>query len=238
MTLTPELKELCEKNDRMGILDYLWNTKYVPYLEAEIQRETAARSDAFAEGITFTCCDEELRLMTPGDLVQLDGMDNALVVGGREPTYGDLAYFLWYLNKLNDPSTPIRTAYRKGKFTARLRNLLNQIGAEECYAEVYEYLDRIFIDLPPPKTTKPNGEPIEQKPPAVHCVAPLLVDVAAVLGPFDPMTGRTLGVTPIPRLIQYQRAHNRASGNYTSLDSCKSRCLEDLNNIMAEFRKG
>jgi hypothetical protein len=74
----------------------------------------------------------------------------------------------------------------------------------------------------------------------VHFMAPLLVDVASVIGPIDPMSGRFLADIPIARLMQYKKTINRDKGQEEEVDAeyekRQSDCLEEVNLIMAARR--
>lgn len=223
-----------------ALYEYLWNTKYVPSLNDSLNQEASRRADAFADDVTFTVCGEEIRLITPKDLLYLDGMDNSFVVWKTEPCMKDVEFFMWQLNRRNNPTQPIRNAYRFGKFKSRIFNYVLKNGFDESIGEIFSFMDRVFIDLPCGGQPTPEEKKIIGKPPTVHAVAPLLVAVAASLGPFDPMSGKLLGETPIPRLIQYQRSiDRRTSGkdNYGNFDSMRSQCIEEMNQIMAESKK-
>lgn len=216
------------------MLDHLWATKYVPELNGKIQHEAERRADAFSD-MPFTTFGEELRQMTPKDLVFLEGMDNPFVAGGPELTFGDSAFFLWHLNALNEPERPLVNAFRRGKFKARISARAEEHGEDVAIAEIFAYIDRIFIDLPSPDPK----DKTDTKPPTVHCVAPLLIDVASVIGPRDPMNGKMLGDTPIPRLIQYRSAAQQRGGGekFTALDSANVACMAEANEVMREYRE-
>jgi len=218
------------------LFGWLWHTKYGPEIAEVAAKEAARRADAFADGVTFTVCEEELRLMTPRDLLMLDGFENAFVCA-TEPTADDLAFILWTLNVQNDGSRSWRNHWRKGRCSQRVAQ---RTDFEADVSEVYHYLDRLWLDTPadePPDIA--GGQAKERKPSGVYCLAPLMVNVAGTLGAVDPMSGRLLADTPIPRLLQYQRsAVERKTGEAaaTSFDSYRSRCLEEVNNIMQERR--
>lgn len=219
---------------------YLWATKYVPLINDTLRKEGERRMHAFADDVTFVVCGEELRLMTPHDLHLLDREDNAFVCA-TEYTKKDLAWFLWTLNVQNDGTDGWRNRFRRGKCYARIA-ARDDLDADA--GEVYGYLDRLWIDTPADEA-KGDGKGGEgqkdKRPPTVYCIAPLLVNVAISLqgSAIDPMSGRLLGFTPIPRLLQYQRAGmERKTGEReaTSFDSYRSKCLEEVNNIMAARR--
>lgn len=217
------------------LYQHFWNTKYGPEMAATRRVEAERRTDAFVEGAAFMVCGETLRLMTPRDLLLLDSVDNAFVCM-TEPTEADLAWFLWVLSQSNDGSRSWANRWRKGRLTARIGA---RTSLEDDASEVYHYLDRLWIDTSAESEIE-KGEKKERKPSGVYCLAPLLVNVAAVVGAVDPMSGRLLADTPIPRLLQYQRsAMERKNGeaDATSFDSYRSRCLEEVNDTMAKRRK-
>lgn len=217
------------------LFNFLMGTKYIPAIQDTLRRENERRADAFADNVTYTVCGEEIRLMTPRDLLMLDGFENAFVCA-REPSIADAQWFLWTLNIANNGrSHSWANRYRKGKHDARIA--LREDFECDC-GEIYSYLDRLWLDEPADEATKdPVGVKRERRKPAtVYCIAPLLVNVASSVGATDPMSGLLLADTPIPRLLQYQRAANeRRSGEdaATSFDSMKSRCMEEVNNIIA-----
>lgn len=228
-----QLKTLAE-GGIFGVLDFLWETRYIPELNAKIAKDSERRADAFSDA-PFEVFGESLRQMTPRDLVYLEGMDSPFVAGGPEATADDVVFFLWSLNAQNDSAAPIKTAFRRGRFIARVAERIAQFGHEFAVYEVFEYLDRIFIDLP---TGDKDDKDKERKPPSVHCVAPLLVDVAGIMGPRDPINGKWLGDTAIPRLIQYRTAASEKAGGkqFTEMDSARVRCMDEANQIMREYR--
>jgi hypothetical protein len=218
------------------LFDYLWGTKYAPEMAEAARRESERRADAFVDGATFNVCGEEIRLMTPRDLLMLDGFENAFVCAAV-PTPEDLQWFLWVLSVQNNGSPySWRNRWRKGRCYARVA-LREDFEADA--GEVYAYLDRLWLDEPAAATKDEAGERKARKPATVYCLAPLLVNVAGSVGSVDPMSGQLLAHTPIPRLLQYQRAAiERKTGEQeaTSFDSQRSRCLEEVNNIMAARR--
>ena len=210
-----------------ALMEHLWATKYLPAIQQEIAEEQSKRADAFYDKATLTVLGEELRLMTPHDFVFLDGMGSPFIIGGAEPTIVDVIRFIWTMHVDNDGTMSIRNSFRRGRVFSRItRNY-----TDRATLEVFEYIDRIFIDLP-------TGDGKESGPPANHLMAPLLVKVAAIIGPIDPMNGRSLGDTPIPRLIQYRRAaeQNKGEKQYGVVDSRRVHCVDEVNRIMAELR--
>lgn len=234
MTATPNIDAM----NPGELFGFLMATKYVPAYQETARKESERRSDAFADGVTYTVCGEEIRLMTPRDLLMLDGFGNAFVCAG-EPKDGDVRRFLWQLHTHNDGTNSWRMRIRKGRFEARMDG---RTSVDDDASDIYDYMDRLWPDTPAdPFTKPPDGvqDTRAGKPMSVHWLAPLMVNVAGAIGPIDPVSGKLLGDTPLPRLLQYQReAIERKTGEEsgTSFDSLRSRCLEEVNIIMAERR--
>lgn len=217
------------------IFDHLWATKYAPEIAAVARREGERRTDAFADGVTYTVCGEEIRLMTPRDLLLLDGFENAFVCA-RTPDERDIVQFLWDLNATNDGTRSWANRWRKGRCAGRL-SCRDDFDAD--VSEIYGYLSRLWLDEPAGEAADMDGQSRARRPATTYCLAPLLVNVAGTLGATDPMSGLLLADTPIPRLLQYQRAAmERKTGEEEagSFDSFRSRCMEEVNQITAERR--
>ena len=226
------------KLSREHVYQFLWNEFIAPKLQDALDKEQERRADAFAQGATFTVCGEEIRLMTPRDLVVLDGFQSPFIVGGEEPAFDDLFFFVWAMHLHNDGKDSIRTGWRRGRSRGRISIFVSEHGLADAALEVFRYIDRIFIDLATPDPTRKE----EQRPPAVHVVANLLTDVAAIGGPRDPMDGKFLGDTPIPRLIQYRRARERRMTKDGALasgfESGQNECMAMLNEVYKLEREG
>ncbi len=234
LTEAPDLSSF-GPNELFG---YLWHTKYGPMIAAIAAKENERRVDAFADGATFTVFGEELRLMTPRDLLMLDGFENAFVCA-TEPTPADVHFLLWTLNLGNDGSRAWCNRWRKGRCFQRVNDRMHDF--DEGVSEIYHYLDRLWLDTPADGEAADveGGQREQRRPAGVYCLAPLMVNVAGTLGAVDPMSGLLLADTPIPRLLQYQRAASeRKTGESaaTSFDSYRSKCLEEVNQIMQERR--
>lgn len=225
--------------DAMGprqLFDWLWQTKYGPEIVQTLRAESERRMHAFADDVTFIVCGEELRLMTPRDLHYLDRDRNAFVCSCEDITPGALQWFLWTLSVTNDGSLSWRNRWRKGRCYGRV-SMREDLDADS--SEVYAYIDRLWLDTPADEPTDAAGGQQQRKPPTTYCLAPLLANVAGAVGAIDPMSGRLLADTPIPRLLQYQRsALERKTGENepSSFDSYRSRCLEEVNQIVAARR--
>ncbi len=224
----------------MGVAElysFLWATKYAPAAAEVIAKENERRTDAFSDAATFKVCGEDIRLMTPRDMLMLDGFENAFMAS-NVPTSEDLAFFLWTLSVLNDGSRSWRNSWRRGRAFQRVA--LRAEFFDDDVSEVYHYMDRLWLEEPAePAADIASQQKPERKPSGVYCLAPLMVNVAGTLGAVDPMSGRLLADVPIPRLLQYQRAASeRKTGEAaaTSFDSAKSKCLEEANAIVAARR--
>jgi hypothetical protein len=229
--LTPALEEAAARGF-LDLCNYLWAEKYVPTLEAKVREEEAMRSDPFAEGVDFEVCGEPLRLMTPRDLVLLDGFESPYVSGG-DPDEADAAFFLWTLHARNAGGM-IRTAWERGRFNGRFAARIETLGFADADEEILAYMRRVLYDLPKidPKV------PLHKRAPSINAVAGLLVDVACLVGPTDPYSGSLLADSPIPRLIQYRRTRENAKGGgaYGEIDSAKVHCQDEANAVMAAIR--
>ena len=216
----------------------LWRTKYVHLVSEEAKRESEWLAESFIDS-TYTVCGEELRLMTPRDLCVLDGFESPFVTYKELPTREDVAFFMWTMNAGNT-GYGVFNAIRRGRCYARFTNEERDLALD--VAEIELYLERAFVGLPktPVKKEGEASSVLPPKPLNVHFMAPLLVDVAAVIGPIDPMSGRYLADIPIPRLMQYKKTINRDKGHETEVDADdekrRSDCLEEVNHIIAARR--
>ncbi len=213
------------------LFNHLWITKYAVEIADRISLEGQRKAEAFVDA-TITVCGEEIRLMTPRDLLLLDGFENPFVTCKRLPEGIDCAFFIWVLCVQNIA----------GPFNGRRQTRLYQRIAKRDIAmnvaEIEEYCSRVFIDAPS-KATDEKGR--ERKPPSVYFLAGLLGGLACDIGSIDPMSGKLLADTPIPRLLQYVNSVGKHKGRTddeaTEFDSQRSRCLEEVNRILAERRK-
>lgn len=214
------------------LFGYLWATKYLPAIADRVKLDSQRRAEAFADA-TVTVCGEELRLMTPRDLLMLDGFESPFVTYQRLPSPEDCAFFIWQMHARNTRAG-IWNAWRRGRCYERIAV---RPDLAEDVAEIEEYCARVFIDVPPPEAGNTGKE---RKPPSIYFLAAMLGDACAAIGPHDPMSGALLADTPIPRLIQYLRNAERKSGNsdadLTEFDSQKSRCLSEVNEMIAARR--
>lgn len=224
--------------DAGTLFNHLWATKYAAMLTAETSLESQWMAESFMDS-TYTVCGEELRLMTPKDLCWLDGCESPFVVRQRIPDAADVAFFIWSLHARNTGSG-VLNAFRRGRVHGRLMATGRDLAMD--VAEIEEYCARVLVCLP--SGGGAGGETasgqLPPKPLDVHFLAPLLVEVSAVIGPIDPASGKCLGEIPVPRLFQYRREIDRRSGkggdNSGEVESMRSRCLEEVNAIIANRR--
>lgn len=220
--------------DHSQLFAKLWQEKYQPAINGQLQREAERRAEAFAN-VPVTVCDEELRLMTPRDLLMLDGLENPFVTNQRLPAREDVAFFLWTMSK-NNVGHGIRQSWRKGRLYGRILDENRDLALD--IAEIELYCERVFIGIESSAAPKEETKGLEKKPPQVYFLAPILVRVGAKLGAYDPMDGKLLADTPVPRLLQYQKAIDADNPDlqgteFTEFDSARSRCLEEVNQLIA-----
>jgi len=218
-----------------GLLDYLWQTKYAPEIAATVSLERQRRDESMVDGVTFSVGPDELRPMTTRDLGILDGFENPFVCPGPLPDHKDCAFFVWQLHAKNDGTNSLRNRWRKGRVQGRIAALRD---VAPLVAEIEEYCDRIFFDMFTDDTAeKKSSDKAPPRGPNVHFIASLLTTVATEFGAIDPLSGKLLADIPIPRLLQYTKAIKRqqdgGKDDFSLIDSAKSRCLEEVNQIVA-----
>ena len=232
------LEEAMEGSTSAEALFYfLWHGKYAPAIADKLKKESERRADAFVDGATFTVCGEELRMMTPRDLVLIDGFDNAFACA-TPPTEDDARFLLWTLNAKNSGRATPGNGWRRGRFHGRMDRIADWDAA---FSEIYAYMDRIWVDSEPEESEEDKAKRKDKKPPAVYFLAPLMVSVCSEMGAVDPMSGKLLADIPIPRLLQYQKSiltdkKGVSDAGYGTFDSWRSRCLEEVNTILAARR--
>ena len=81
--------------------EQLWADKYAKRFAEEHAREEARREQAFLD-IPATVVGEEIRMMTPVDLLILNGVESPFVCGAPDTASpGDVALFVWMLHVEN-----------------------------------------------------------------------------------------------------------------------------------------
>lgn len=166
----------------------LWASKYAARFAEEKLKEDALREQAFLD-LSAILCGEELRVMTPMDLFTLNGVGSPFVCAG-EPTAGDVALFLWFLNVKNDGTNSWWNERRKMQTLRRISSL----PFDETVRAIYAHVADIFHDAP-----AGGGD---SKPLGTCFLVPLMLRVskathwgkAEILG------------TPLPQLFQILKA--------------------------------
>lgn len=197
----------------------IWQEKFAARHAAERVAENERRNIAFLD-ITHEVCGEQIRCMTARDLLILDGIENPFVAGGQiRPAH--IPQFLWHLNRLNDPSRPVATAFRKGRMIGRLR----KANYARCIKEVSGFVDMMFLDSPAGGASKEEGE---RRGLQTCFLAPLLVRLASEMGALDPASGVPFIESPLPRLFQYMKTlRSKAEGKDFIDTSPSDRLLDD-----------
>jgi hypothetical protein len=182
------------------------------------------QTEAFLD-VTLTVCGEEVRQMTPDDLLTLDALGNPFVCGG-ETGFIDALAVVWQLSPENDQTPSFRNLWRR----ARLRHRLERLPYPELHAAVVGYVARMFASSPEDFYAAEESRPESALAPELktHFLAPLLVTLCARMGPTDPVSGEYLAHTPLPRLLQYQTTGAEAEGDrqYNDTDRLRNQCLE------------
>lgn len=208
----------------------LWISKYLPKWREQLVRETEARGIAFLD-TPHTVAGEELRALTPRDLLLLDGLGNPFTCGG-DIGAGDIGQFFWLLHVHNDPARPWRSAWRKGRMIGRLRKR----NYDAIVDAVMEFLEIMLMDVGGAPSKRAEG-------PQLHTsfLAPLLAGLAADMGGSDPASGLPLIESPLPRLLQYRKALDAKKlgkdfRDHAPSDAWLVECNEEANQINAAER--
>jgi hypothetical protein len=169
----------------------LWATKFAKRFAEERAREESRREQAFLD-LPISTAGEPLRLMTPRDLLALNGAESPFVCP-VEMSAAHVALFYWVMHENNDGTDGWRNRRRRDALIRRLAvqpfEYLAQCGKEYC--------DEIFQDSPP------SGESHDEKRPLGTCfLAPLIVSLALETG----WSQSEIVGTPLPRLFQYMKA--------------------------------
>jgi hypothetical protein len=222
----------------MVTFEQVWAAEFAPQVAAARRVQTERRTEAFLD-ITLTVCGEELRQMTPADLLHLDALENPYVCGAplADITPLDSAAFLWQLAALNDHTPSFANLWRRSRFLRRIA----ATPADTQLTAILAYTGRIFADFPGSSESSPSPESSAFAPESkTYFLAPLLVEVASDIGHLDPMSGQLLAHTPLPRLAQYQRTLRERTSpekDYTELDSLRNRCMDRVNQLNAATRQ-
>lgn len=217
----------------MVTYEEVWESEFAPIISKQIDRRTTRQSESFLDA-PLSLCGEEVRQMTPEDLLMFDGFGSPFVCGNPyDATTHDIEFFIWQLHTANNHTGGVMNYFRRGKVMGRLRKL----NPEQVIAEIDEYCGRMFADMPSGgEQEEIQGDESLRKQPSIHFLAPLLMAVASEIGALDPMSGSLLSRTPLPRLFQYQRATGKYATDDTDVASMRSRCLARVNELNAAER--
>jgi hypothetical protein len=197
----------------------IWATQFAARYEAEVAEEAIRREIAFLDA-PVSLCGEQVRQLTPADLLTLHHLRNPFVRGGDSIRPGHVAQLLWLLSVENRPGLGLW--WRRRKFCKRI----GKLDAAATYRDVEDFIDAMFLDAP-------QGVKSEGKPPGVCFLASLAVTLATELG----WTDQHIFSRPIPALFQYLKELKRRGDDkpdYSPSDRLKSEFLAILNKPQAE----
>lgn len=186
----------------------LWASKFAHRFAEERAREEARREQAFLD-LPIIVGGEEVRAMTPNDLLLLNGAECPFVCGGQDSPE-QVALFIWALHVQNDGTL--------GWFNRRRRYKMIRRLAPQNYDELVracnEYVEEMFQDAP-----GGGGESSKERRPLGTCfLAPLVVNLAVETG----WSQHEILGTPLPRLFQYQKAIRAREDGKKFIDSSPS----------------
>lgn len=220
------------------LFQQIWTTEFAPKLVDRLRRESERQTEAFLD-VALTLCGEEVRQMTPHDMLHLDALGNPFIAGSTDGvTLFDCAAFLWQLAVENTHTTSIANLWRRHRLLRRVAAL----DLDKTAQAIGEYVDRMLMDTPADRAAAPKSGLLSDglaKQPKCYFLTPLMVTLSAEMGHIDPMSGEILAHTPLPRLIQYSRSigeRNGADKTYTDVDSLRNQCMARVNQILAEQR--
>ncbi len=197
----------------------LWASKFAHRFAEERAREEARREQAFLD-LPIIIGGEEVRAMTPRDLLLLNGAECPFVCGGADSPE-QVALFIWALHVENDGSLGWLNRRRRYKM---IRRLAPQ-NYEELVRACNGYVEEMFQDAPG------GGESAKERRPLGTCfLAPLVVNLAVETG----WSQHEILGTPLPRLFQYYKAIRAREQGKKFVDSSPSdrltsEFLEELN---------
>lgn len=210
----------------------VWREEFEPVIAEKRRLRTEQQTEAFLD-TTLTLCGEEVRQMTPSDLLTLDALGNPYVAGG-ETEFSDGLALIWELSPLNNHTASFSNLWRR----ARLRHRLECVPLPVLHAEVVAYVARMFASSVDDsyRADDSNAEAAFAPELKTHFLSPLLVGLCATMGPTDPLSGELLAHVPLPRLLQYKATMAESAGEkqYNETDSLRNRCIERTSQIMAE----
>ncbi len=216
--------------DPQHLFEAVWHEEFLPVIREKRRTRQEHQTEAFLD-TPLTVCGEEVRQMTPDDLLTLDALGNPFVCGGHT-SFTDAQAVLWELSPLNDHTASWSNLWRR----ARQRHRLEEIPITELHDGIVQYVARMFASSVEDfyKPTDSDSEAALAPELKTHFLAPLLGGLCAKIGHIDPKSGNLLGDTPLPRLLQYQATHAEAEGEkqYNETDSLRNRCLERTAQIL------
>lgn len=225
----------------MVTFDEIWQKEFAPLLAAKRRKLAEHRTEAMLD-VALTLCGEEVRQMSPHDMLHLDALGNPFICGSEngEVHFIDCVGFLWQLHVENNHTAGTLNLWRRAKMVRRVAAL--PLG--EVIDALLAYVDRMLLDSGGGKDDRsrdPSGDSaLRIREDKTHFLAPLLVEIAGEIGHIDPMSGLLLAQTPLPRLKQYQLAalerKETAAKVYTEIDSLHNRCMERVNQLNAALR--
>lgn len=186
--------------------EQLWADKYAARFAEERAAEEARREESFLD-LPKTVCGEEVRQITPADLLVLHGVGNAFVCGG-EPDAGHIGVFVWWLSVQNDGSESWANTRRKNRLMRRLR----RYDFDEAVFEIQAYVLGCFLDAPG------GGNQDGFRPIGTCFLAPLVTSVAVETG----WSQKEILQTPLARLFQYLKAIRARKMGKEFVDSAPS----------------
>ena len=201
----------------------LWASKFAHRFAEERAREEARREQAFLD-LPIIIGGEEVRAMTPRDLLLLNGAECPFVCGGAD-TPEQVALFIWALHVDNNGTLGWRNRRSRDKMIRRLAPQNYEALVQACNG----YVDEIFQDAP--GGSGAGDSPQERRPLGTCFLAPLVVNLAVETG----WSQHEILGTPLPRLFQYQKAIRAREEGKKFIDSSPSDRL--TSEFLAELNK-
>lgn len=199
----------------------LWASKFAHRFAEERAREEARREQAFLD-LPIIIGGEEVRAMTPNDLLLLNGAECPFVCGGQDSPE-QVALFIWALHVDNDGSLGWFNRRRRYRMIRRLAPQNYEGLVRACN----DYVEEMFQDAP-----GGGGESSKERRPLGTCfLAPLVVNLAVETG----WSQHEILTTPLPRLFQYYKAIRAREQGKKFIDSSPSDRL--TSEFLAELNK-
>lgn len=218
---------------RRYTFDEVWAAEFEPAYREHRRRAAEHRTEAFLD-VALDLCGEEVRQMTPHDMLHLDALGNPFIAGAPDGTvhFLDCAGLIWQLHVDNTHTASLANLWRRSRVLRRLAS----IDIAVVVPAIIAYVDRMLLD--PAKAPAPaSADSTALSPePKTHFLAGLLVNLSSDLGHIDPMSGLLLAQTPLPRLLQYSAAiasERQSERIRDEADSLRNRCLARMNDLNA-----